>query len=173
MKDEASGQLGSGAFGRGDGHVDVSMSSTALLSALWRRSFARRVSAETWPGALEIRPPMYGVMQVLAVRGPQSQRELADAVLAHASDMVVVIDALESAGLVRRDRDPADRRRHQVVLTTPGSDVLSRLHALAQDADDEVLAPLDESERETFRTLSDKAASQLVQRSGPAHGPRP
>jgi DNA-binding MarR family transcriptional regulator len=57
---------------------------------------------------------------VIARHQPVSQREISDHLGLDASDVVGVLDILEAAHMVQRQRDPNDRRRHAVVLTERG-----------------------------------------------------
>ena len=70
--------------------------------------------------------------------------------------MVAVIDDLEGAGLVERTPDEQDRRRNAVRLTSSGVDVLARLNARADAAQDTLLAALDDSERRELERLLQK-----------------
>ncbi len=72
-----------------------------------------------------------------------------------ASDVVGVLDVLESAGLVERRRDPHDRRRHAVVLTEKGEWAARRFECLRGEAEARALAGLEPDERR-----------QLVRREG-------
>jgi len=136
------------------------MTAMAKLAGLFRREFTRLMVSESW--ASELRPPMYGTLQVLAARGVLSQREVADIVMLHPSDMVALIDDLERLGLVRRERDPGDRRRYQLNLTEEGRGVLARYDEVAQRAEAIVLGPLSEQERTTLARLCEKAVANVV-----------
>ena len=48
---------------------------------------------------------------------------------------------------------PSDRRKHAVHLTAKGKRTLGKARQLALDYAEELLAPLDEEERETLRLL--------------------
>jgi MarR family transcriptional regulator, transcriptional regulator for hemolysin len=60
-----------------------------------------------------------------------SQRELADAVGIQGATLSHHLNAMESAGLVTRRRDPRNRRLHLVELTTAGDALFSRLRDAA------------------------------------------
>lgn len=137
------------------------MTAIAKLTGLFRREFSRLLAQEPWAVELGARPPMYGTLQVLAARGVASQREVADIVMLHPSDMVALIDHLEGHGLVRRLRDPEDRRRYQVSLTAEGRRVLARYDQVARRAEDAVLAPLSARERASLARLCDKAVADV------------
>jgi DNA-binding MarR family transcriptional regulator len=64
--------------------------------------------------------------------------------------MVGLIDELESMGLVERRQHPADRRANALHLTSQGKQVLSRADRLAEQLDDELLAPIPVEERAAF-----------------------
>ncbi len=61
-----------------------------------------------------------GVLGALAARDGLSHRELAEHVLLTPATLTPVLDALESSGDVRRDRDPEDRRVVRLHLTDAG-----------------------------------------------------
>ena len=124
------------------------------LAGELRRAFAARLAEAAWPEETGCRPPMYGVLNVIAHRGPVSQREVSDLIGVHASDVVEIMDRAEQNGWIERDRDPADRRRYMLRLTEAGDDVLQRFGAIAEAAEQDVLSPLTPAERETLRDLA-------------------
>ncbi|MEV0292173.1 MarR family transcriptional regulator [Nocardia sp. NPDC050710] len=64
-----------------------------------------------------------------------------------------VVDALESAGLVTRAPDPANRRSILVAATDAGRDVLSRMARARRRAAEDLFATLTPSQRDTLRDL--------------------
>lgn len=95
----------------------------------------------------------YGILALLAERGPVAQTALAEGVGIDGSHVVALVDALEEAGLAERRADPADRRRHAVTLTRAGRAALDRCEQLAATVEAELLAPLDEAERRELHEL--------------------
>ena len=89
--------------------------------------------------------------------GSIAQQALAESMCIDANNTVILLNELEAEGWARRERDPADRRRHIVTITAAGRAKVE--HAmLARDAvEDEVLGPLSERERETLHHLVAKA----------------
>jgi MarR family transcriptional regulator for hemolysin len=80
-------------------------------------------------------------------RGPvASQRELADALGLRAATLTQQLDAMESAGLVVRTRDPANGRVHGVELTEAGLGLFDRLRDAARAHDEQLRGGLDESD---------------------------
>lgn len=66
----------------------------------------------------------FGVLDTIATRGAVHQQELAEALDRSKAQMTAIIDALESRGLVRRERHAIDRRFITVHLTPDGRGVL-------------------------------------------------
>lgn len=63
------------------------------------------------------------------------------------SDVANVLAKLEKNGLVDRAPDPTDRRRNVVTITAAGSRTLDYLQVRIDQAQDAVLAPLDQAQR--------------------------
>ena len=68
-----------------------------------------------------------GVLEAILHKGALTHRELGRKVLTSAGNMTDVVDKLEARGLVRRVRDPADRRLVRVELTEKGAVLIRRL----------------------------------------------
>lgn len=69
----------------------------------------------------------WGALEALYHLGPMRQRLLAEKILRGAANMTVVLDNLETAGLVRRAADAADRRARVVSLTPRGRALVRKL----------------------------------------------
>ena len=82
-----------------------------------------------------------------------SQRELAEAVGIQGATLTHHLDAMESAGLVTRRRDPANRRLHLVELTPAGDALFLRLRDAAMAFDLRLRAGLAESEVSQLEAL--------------------
>src|SRR5512135_3252660 len=76
----------------------------------------------------------YGVLRLLG-HHQCTIAELSRTMLLAPATLVPVVDALESKGLLKRERDPQDRRRTPLLLTPLGVEMLSRVpHVSADDA---------------------------------------
>jgi DNA-binding MarR family transcriptional regulator len=64
---------------------------------------------------------------------------------------------MEDQGLIRRVRDPADRRRHLVEVTQHGQELFERAQRAKETVEDEVLGALSAQERATLHRLLAKA----------------
>ena len=82
-----------------------------------------------------------------------SQQVLGDALHLDPNNCVLLLNGLESSGLIERRRDPADRRRHIVVLTPAGRIALERAERALESVEDEVLCALSREERATLHRL--------------------
>lgn len=69
----------------------------------------------------------FGVLESLYHIGPLCQGELAKKLLRSGGNLTLVVDNLEKAGYVVRERDPADRRFVVVKLTPQGTDFIAAL----------------------------------------------
>ncbi|MGQ7748335.1 MarR family winged helix-turn-helix transcriptional regulator [Streptomyces sp. WC2508] len=90
------------------------------------------------------------VLAAVADLGPVAQADLGRAVSLDPKDLVGVLDDLQTAGLVVRAPDPADRRKNAVSLTAGGEQRLEECTAAGEQANDELLAPLSAAERAQF-----------------------
>jgi DNA-binding MarR family transcriptional regulator len=112
-----------------------------------QRQFAAKIAA------VGLTPRLWGALNVLDHEGEISQQHLGRSVGIDPSSMVATIDELEAKGLVERRRHPTDRRAHALHMTELGRTTLAQARKLAAAAQDELLAPLDESERELLHAL--------------------
>lgn len=69
----------------------------------------------------------FGVLEALHHIGPLCQSELAEKLLRSGGNLTLVVDNLEKAGHVERERDPADRRFVVVKLTAKGEAFITAL----------------------------------------------
>lgn len=82
-----------------------------------------------------------------------SQRELAEAVGVQGATLTHHLNAMESAGLVTRRRDPANRRLHLVELTPAGDELFFRLRGAATAFDQRLRTGFSDTEAGQLETL--------------------
>jgi DNA-binding MarR family transcriptional regulator len=85
------------------------------------------------------------------------QQDLADAFCMDANNVVLLLNELEELGYATRLRDPGDRRRHLVQLTSAGRAALASTERAQGEIEDQVLEALDPDERRTLRELLARA----------------
>jgi len=97
--------------------------------------------------------PVWLVLISLKSRPLASQRELAETVGIKGATLTHHLDTMESAGLVTRRRDPANRRLHLVELTPAGDALFLRLRDAATAFDRRLRAGLSESDAGQLEAL--------------------
>jgi DNA-binding MarR family transcriptional regulator len=125
-------------------------SSTFLLKRL---GFAAKDRAMASYEEMGLHPYHYAIMLVLDEGSADTQGSIADALGYDRGQLVGLLDELQEQGLVERQRDPNDRRRHLVRMTSDGTKALRRLRSLARRNEDEFLEPLSEEERAQLHRL--------------------
>jgi DNA-binding MarR family transcriptional regulator len=108
-----------------------------------------------------LRPSELLALQHLRERGPSAQQTLAELIGIDATNLVAVLNSLEDAGLIERRRDRADRRRAIIALSAGGDRLLADLDRSLMHIDDEILASLTPTERQTLNTLLGKAVTHI------------
>ena len=98
-------------------------------------------------------PYDYSMLAILAEGARETQATIADALSLDPSRLVALLDSQERRGLIVRQRDPHDRRRHMVSITASGKRELGRLREMVKRLEDEFFAPLDSESRKTFHEL--------------------
>lgn len=102
---------------------------------------------------LGLRPNHYGALRLLQKHEPTSQQTLATGLGVDRSVIVGIVDHLESLGAAERRPDPRDRRRYALHLTPAGRDLIKRADAIAEQLQEQRLAPLTTRQRHDLLTL--------------------
>jgi len=141
---------GTSGFGAPGLHGSLTRHTGYLLSRMG--AFAAKRFSEHL-ATLGLSPRVWGALNVLDSEGAITQHALGRCVGMDPSSMVGTIDELESKGLVERRPHPSDRRAHALHITKRGRQTLAEGRKIARRAGAELLAPLDQSEREELHDL--------------------
>lgn len=125
-----------------------------LLSRLAKVAFRR-----TDPDRLGMSMRWYVTLSILDDHDGVSQQALGESLCIDANNLVLLLNELEAAEYAERRRDPLDRRRHLVHITTKGRRALDRAERAQERVEEEVLATLSADERATLRELLARALS--------------
>ena len=144
-------------------------SNSSIILALHERpgallfiaSQAAQELANSRLAALGFNVRSFGVLTLLDDQGALSQQTIGEHLRIDRTTMVTMIDELEQAGLLRRERNPQDRRAYAIALTPKGTARQKRGTEALEGARDTFFAPLSPTEREQFfemlRRLTDRS----------------
>jgi len=104
------------------------------------------------------RPIWLGLL-ALTINTEANQRQLADFVGIRGATLTHHLNAMESAGLVVRSRDPENRRSHVVRRTPVGDEIFLRLRGAATAFDTRLRRGLSAKDIDTLRTLLERLSS--------------
>lgn len=122
-----------------------------LLRQLFQQHTAR------WQHALpELTKPQYAVMRSIAEHPGIEQVALTEVAVSTKATLAEMLSRMEARGLVKREQDPADKRRRFVFLTPEGEALLASSQPLGNSVDEAFLGRLSEEERDRFSELVKK-----------------
>ena len=122
-----------------------------LLRQLFQQHTAR------WQLELpDLTKPQYAVMRSIAEHPGIEQVTLTEAAVSTKATLAEMLSRMESRGLVRREHDPADKRRRFVYLTAEGEALLASSMPLGNAVDEEFLGRLNDEERQQFSQIIHK-----------------
>jgi DNA-binding MarR family transcriptional regulator len=153
-----------GARDRGGPPIEAEIA--FLLSKVGRNQSLRFVELLE---PLGLRPKHFAILNTIALGDGPSQQQLGEALGLDPSGLIAAIDELEGRGMLERQRDPADRRRHALHLTASGTAKLSEAREASRQRGEELVAPLSRVEAKQFRDLLRRiaGAEELDLRPGP------
>lgn len=130
---------------------------TYVLGQLWRQGRSEIEAAFAAEG-LSMRD--YLVLVWIDSLDAPSQQQIADHVGVDRSDFVKVLDQLQSRGLIGRERDTADRRRHVLSVTETGRAALTRATTTSREITAGLFSALTPAELVTLHQLALKALGE-------------
>jgi DNA-binding MarR family transcriptional regulator len=132
--------------------AEAATGSIVLLTRLARVVYRRSTVELVGMGLKEL-----AVLAYLRDHQLAAQQALSEGLCVDANTCVLLLNELETKGLVERRRDPVDRRRHLVALTPAGRHALERAELAQGSVEDDILGALSAEERCTLRRLLSQA----------------
>jgi DNA-binding MarR family transcriptional regulator len=123
----------------------------ALLLVQLGMEAARQFAEQLAP--LGVEPRHAGVLLRLAANEGKAQQVIGELIGLNPTQMVFLVDELESRGFVERRRNPSDRRSYALYLTPSGRDMLSKVLEAGRVHQARFGASLSESEQEQLTEL--------------------
>lgn len=124
---------------------------------------------------LGLRMTSYSVLSVIASTAGLRQSQLADALSIERPNVVQLIDELEVAGWITRNRDPSDRRAWVLTSTQAGRDLFRRATIAVQDHDARLTAGISDTQRQVLidALMTIEANGQKGETNVPVTIPKP
>jgi len=103
----------------------------------------------------------YGVLLFIEENPYSSQKDISENLQIDRTTMVSHIDHLETLEFVKRTKNPNDRRSYSLMITGKGKEVLDSRWEFLSHTESEVLAPLNQQERQLLKDFLIKIWSSL------------
>ena len=143
-----------------------------FMKVLWRLDHALQTASRRMAAALGVTGPQRLALRVVSRFPGITPGETAAVLRLHPSTVTIVVQALERAGLVEREEDPADRRRSRLRPTAAGRRVAASSSGTVEEAVRRTLAGLVPDDLETAARVLAALASEL-ESPRPARGREP
>ena len=140
----------------------------ATIALLRTASFVHRALARVVePSGLSL--AQYNALRIIRGAGTSGIATLSirERMIEEGTTITRLLDKLEDAGLIRRERTFPDRRQVMCFVTDSGRKLLDRLDPLVNDADEAAVSSLSESQLERFIDLLDAVRRANAKRGAP------
>ena len=128
----------------------------AETSMALRRAYDRRVAR------LGVTRAQWRVLLTLSRNPGLRQVDLAERLDMEPITVCRIVDRLEEANLVERQRDPADRRAWRLALTDQSAPMLENLREIATEMADDTFDGLDPFQIETLRSMLEQIRGNIA-----------
>jgi DNA-binding MarR family transcriptional regulator len=142
---------------------DFSLTSTINLFR-WI-GWAQMKAGEDWIRERELSHAQSFVLGYLVENPGAIQRDIAEASRTTAASVSSLLQGLEDRGLIERRADEGNARTKRVYATTAGAELIAGFTEAMAGTEATILAPLDQTERETLHALLTKITAELPQPS--------
>jgi DNA-binding MarR family transcriptional regulator len=134
---------------------------TSTLELLRWIGWAQRKVGEDWIRARDLSHEQAFVLGYLVQNPGAIQRDIAQISRTSPASVSSLLQGLERRGLIERRTEPGDERSKRVHATPDGMELIAGFDTAMADADDTILAPLDQAERATLHELLKKITAEL------------
>ncbi len=111
-----------------------------------------------------LRKVEFSLLMLLLANGPLTPSQLARTLTLTAPTLSMLLDRLQTRGLLRRERNPSDGRSQHIVLTTKGRRLAEASAAAAQPMEEELLERLTPAQHAMLIELLARLAGQAPER---------
>lgn len=143
-----------------------------FMRLIWSLDHGLQSLSKRMQASLGLTGPQRVALRVLGRRPGISAGTLADILRLHPSTLTGILHRLERRGLVRRTRDPDDRRRTRLALTPRGRRVDLPAHGTVEAVVERALARIPAARLQPAREVLAAVAAALLEESTPDRGGR-
>ena len=111
----------------------------------------------------ELKAGQAGILAILQMVGPMSQRELADHIHITPPSVNVAVQKLEKLGYIRKEQDEKDQRMTRIHLTERGEKILGNMHEILRSTENTLLKNMSTEEKILCRRLLLQMSDNLFQ----------
>ena len=140
--------------------MDAPEMTTTLDLVRWI-GWAQRKAGEDWVRSRGLSHEQAFVLGYLARTPGTIQRDIAAITRTSPASVSSLLKGLEARGLVERRTEAGDERSKRVHATPEGAELVAGFASAVAAADDTILAPLDQAERDTLHALLQKVTAAL------------
>lgn len=122
------------------------------LGYLLRRAQIRAFQGfNSYFDVFEIKPAQFSALELIQNNPGMRQSRLAEALGIQRTNLVGMLDLLQSRDLIKREPAPDDRRSHALHITAKGNQLLDHLHQQFYEHEKELIQAIGEENLQTFR----------------------
>lgn len=136
---------------------------TSTLDQLRWIGWAQMKASQDWIRERDLTHPQAFVLGYLAQNPGAIQRDIAQVSRTSAASVSSLLQGLERRGLIERRTEDGNERNKRVYATPAGSDLIAGFNTAVADTEEAILAPLNQTERDTLHALLLKITAELPQ----------
>ena len=136
---------------------------TSSLELVRWISWAQRKAGEDWIRVRELSHEQAFALGYLVQNPGAIQRDIAQVSRTSAASVSSLLQGLERRGLVERRTEDGNERSKRVYATPAGAELIAGFETAMAEADEIILAPLNQAERATLQALLTKITAELEQ----------